>query len=85
MTLAGRYFPQLAQGVAFAAKARDRAGNQAAATDLAAAVICGMPAPRAAQLTDEALVDLAAEGAVPVFEIWRRRIQANWSKMVLSR
>ncbi len=73
---AGSYQLQLAQGVAFAAKARQRAGNPAAHTELACNVLCGLTAEEAAELTDAALEDLPPDGAEPAYEMWRRRIQA---------
>lgn len=72
---AGSYRPQLAQGVAFAAKARQRAGNPAAQTQLACEIICGVPADVAAKITDAALENLPADGPEPTYEVWRRRIQ----------
>jgi hypothetical protein len=75
----GPYQPELAQGAAFAAKARQRAGNMAAHTELASMVLCRMTATEAAALTDEALADLAEGETEPGFEIWRRRLQAHFS------
>jgi hypothetical protein len=74
---AGAYRPQLAQGVAFAAKARERAGNPAAHTDMASRLLCGMSAAEAAAVTDETLLDLPPDGDVPAYEVWRLRIQAR--------
>jgi hypothetical protein len=71
----GPYRPCVAQGAAFAAKARQRAGNPSDQTELACRVLCGVPAQRAAEWTDVALVDLTDSEAEPRFEIWRRRIQ----------
>jgi enediyne biosynthesis protein E3 len=82
---ASNYESQLAQGASFAAKARQRAGNPADVTDMAAEVLCGMSAEEAAKLTDSALIDLPADGIEPAFEIWRRRIQANWAREVAAR
>lgn len=77
---AGPFAPQLAQGVAFAAKARQRAGSLAAHTELACQVICGRSAGEAAAVTDEALHDLPADRPdEPAFEVWRRRIQDHFS------
>ena len=77
---AGPHRPSLAQGAAFAAKARERAGNLAGHTELACQVICGTSAVQAAALTDELghglPVDLPGE---PAFEVWRRRIQERFS------
>ncbi len=76
---AGPYGPQLAQGVAFAAKARERAGNMAAHTLLACEVICGTDAATAAAVTDEARHDLPADRPdKPAFEVWRQRIQQHF-------
>ncbi|MFN3920123.1 MAG: DUF1702 family protein [Methylohalobius sp.] len=71
------FLPQVAQGAAFAAKARQRAGNPAAHTDLACRVLCGLSAEQAAEITDLALEGLPAAGEVPAYELWRRRIQAQ--------
>ncbi len=69
------YRPQLAQGAAFAAKARQLAGNPAAHTELACQIICNVSAENAAQITDAALMDLPGEDAQPAYEVWRHRIQ----------
>ena len=75
----GAHRPQLAQGAAFAAKARQRAGNLTAATDRAARILCGLSADEAARLTDAALENLPSDAAEPAFEIWRRRIQNHFA------
>jgi hypothetical protein len=76
---AGRQAPLLAQGAAFAAKARQRAGNPSAATELACQILCGMPAAQAAAVCDAMLREPDPAPAVPhsapSFERWRRRIQ----------
>jgi hypothetical protein len=78
---AGANTPELAQGVTFAAKARERAGNPAAHTEMAAEVICGMSAAAAAAVTDRAREDLpAGRPGEPGFEVWRRRIQDHFRK-----
>lgn len=78
---ASPYAPQLAQGVTFAAKARERAGIVTVYTTLACQVICGMSAAGAAALTDEALRGLPADRpGEPAFEVWRRRIQDHFSR-----
>lgn len=76
---AGEHRPSLAQGVTFAAKARDRAGNPAPHTELACGVICSMSAIDAASVTDEALAGAIDQGKVPAFEIWRQRIHARFA------
>lgn len=85
LAAAGSHAPQLAQGVAFAAKARQRAGSPAAHTELACQVICGRSADEAAAVTDEALLDLPSDFSPdhpdePAFEVWRRRIQDQLSQ-----
>jgi hypothetical protein len=72
---AGPFLEQLAQGAAFAAKARQRAGNLTPYQDVACGVLCRMSAREAARITDEALEDLPFNGPEPAYEIWRRRIQ----------
>ena len=72
---AGALSPSLAQGAAFAAKARQRAGNTTRYTERACRHLCGLSADEAAQVTDEALENLPADGVEPGFEVWRRRIQ----------
>jgi hypothetical protein len=74
----GSFQSQLAQGAAFAAKARQRAANLTDYTNLATKTLCGLTAADAARLTDEALENLPADSDVPAYEIWRRRIQNNF-------
>jgi hypothetical protein len=83
---AGSYLPQVAQGVAFAAKARQRAGNPACHTDLACRVLCRASSEQAAAITDSALRDLPPDGAEPAYEVWRQRIQEQFilSSQLLS-
>lgn len=51
--LAGAFAPAAGQGACFAAKARLRAGNPAAHTDMACRILCGISASEAAQLSDQ--------------------------------
>jgi hypothetical protein len=76
---AGVHQPQLAQGAAFAAKARQRAGNTTAYTGLATRALCGLSAEDAARLTDAALEKLPDDSAEPAYETWRRRIQNHFA------
>lgn len=80
-TFAMNRWVHLAQGAAFAAKARERARNPAAHTELACEILAGRPAEDAARITDEALEGLPREGGgdVPVYEEWRRRIRDRLS------
>jgi hypothetical protein len=75
---AGPFWPHLAQGATFAAKARQRAGNLTDYTDLATRILCGMPALEAAQVADDCLEQLPSDAAVPAYQIWRRRIQSHF-------
>lgn len=77
------YEAEAAQGVAFAAKARLRAGNLAPHTGTACEVVCGLSSEGAAAVTDEALVGLGSDGAVPAFEIWRCRVQERFARRVV--
>jgi hypothetical protein len=78
-SLAGEYVSYGAQGAAFAAKARLLAGLATPHTEMAAQVWCGMPAAKAAALTDDAIEVLQEpEGDVPGFERWRQRIRQNF-------
>jgi hypothetical protein len=76
---AGAYAAQLAQGAAFAAKARQRAGNPVAHTELACEVFCQMRADDAAAVTDECLQSLPNDGAEPAYQAWRAKISASFS------
>lgn len=71
---AGRFRPQVAQGSAFAAAARIRADLVMPHTEVATGVFCGMGPEQAKKVTDEALIDLPPDGALPSWEVWRRRI-----------
>lgn len=75
---AGPHAPQLAQGAAFAAKARQRAGNPAEHVERACEILCGVSAEEAAGVTDAALEDLPPDGNEPAYEVWRQRIQARF-------
>lgn len=77
--VAGSYLPQLAQGAAFAAKTRQRAGNPTSHTEMVCQVLCGMSAQKAAAITDKTLANLPHNQGEPAYEIWRRRIQAQFT------
>ena len=76
---AGKYLPALAQGVAFAAKTRQRAANLNPHTEVVCRLICGNSAEAAAAITDAALENLCAEDGLPAYEVWRRRIQNKFA------
>lgn len=77
--VAGKHFPALAQGVAFAAKTRQRAANLNLHTENVCHLICGHSADETAAITDAALEDLREEDELPAYEVWRRRIQNKFA------
>jgi hypothetical protein len=81
MLLAGsaEHAPQLAQGAAFAAKARKRAGNPAPHTEIACEVFCRMSADEAAAVTDNCLQNLPCDSPEPAYQVWRARISEGFS------
>ncbi|MES1244960.1 MAG: DUF1702 family protein [Acidobacteriota bacterium] len=81
---AGEHAPQLAQGVAFAAAARRRAGNLAPQTALACEVVWRLDAARVSDIADEAGETLQTDGDEPVYEVWRRRIQQQHTERMKS-
>jgi enediyne biosynthesis protein E3 len=79
--LSADHAPQLAQGAAFAAEARRRAGNMAAHTDAACRVLCGTSAEEAAAVARQEMQALPPDGAIPAYEVWRARIQRRFQAM----
>ena len=71
---AGDYHGNLAQGSAFAANARVRAGVVPAHSALATQVLCGTTPQEAARLADELKPAHRADGDKPAYEIWRQRL-----------
>lgn len=74
-TSAADYRAHLAQGAAFAAKARQRAGNLSEHTELACHVFCGVSANVAAAVADVALKNAVPTEADPAYEVWRQHIR----------
>ncbi len=73
---AGTYRFHCAQGAAFAAEARQLAGNSLPHTELACRRFCGLSAPEAAAVTVECRPShLADTPAGPAYETWRSRIR----------
>lgn len=83
-TAAGPHLPALAQGVAFAAKTRQRAANLNAHVEIVCRMIWGHSGEQTAAITDAALADLRADGALPAYEVWRRRIQHRFASEVTT-
>ncbi|MGH8881603.1 MAG: DUF1702 family protein, partial [Stackebrandtia sp.] len=74
---AGVHGGVIAQASAFAADARVRAGLVVPHTHVATQVFCGTTPERAAQRAQEVRPDAAeldAEGVLPAYEAWRRRV-----------
>jgi hypothetical protein len=71
---AGAYRDVVAQGSAFAAGARVRAGLVTPHTELATGVLCGMSAEEAWEVTEKALPVGPSTGDEPAYETWRREI-----------
>ena len=81
MALAGRHRPDLAQGVAFAAEARHRAGNTTAKTDDACRIVWGMPQGDVARVTDETVAVDGIDDSGAQYEAWRTRIRGAYRKI----
>jgi enediyne biosynthesis protein E3 len=81
---AGKHVPQLAQGIAFAAEARSRAGNLAPQTELACQIAWGLDAARVSRIVVGVSEDLPGNGVEPAFEVWRRRIQEQFTERMQS-
>lgn len=74
--LAGTAAPELAQGAAFAARARLAADDPTPQAELACRVLCGASAPEAAAVTERAGEEAerhAEDAATPAYEVWRLR------------
>ena len=72
------YRMHIAQGAAFAAKARLRAGNPSPATEMACQVLCGSSATAASRVTDDALDDLQSTKGELAYEGWRAAIRERF-------
>ena len=73
---AGIHAPALAQGAAFAAKARQLADNPASHTEVACAVLCRMHAEEAAALCDETFTQINLLHLCP-YQEWRELLQKS--------
>jgi hypothetical protein len=71
--LSATHLPQLAQGAAFAAAARHRAGNVLGHTELAAEVLCDHSVEEIVDIVDEARSGLGANADGSDYERWRIR------------
>ncbi|HKV93945.1 MAG TPA: DUF1702 family protein [Candidatus Angelobacter sp.] len=71
---AGGHSAVLAQGAAFAAKARQLAGNPAKHTEIACGILCGMSTVQAAALCDETFSKINLHYSCP-YQHWRKLVQ----------
>jgi len=71
---AGEYLGSVAQGCAFAANARVRAGIVPPHTALATRVFCGATPAEVARATDELRPTGQVDGDRPAYEVWRQRL-----------
>ena len=75
---AEKYLPSLAQGVAFAAEAREQGGNQCEHTSLASRTICQGEPSAVAKLTRDARKGLGQNQSGEAYMVWRKRIQEHF-------
>jgi enediyne biosynthesis protein E3 len=76
LRLSGEYRGHLAQGAAFAAKARHFAGLQTPYTEIACRILCGCSCSKVASLTDFALSAVERSGSLDEpYEAWRTEIR----------
>jgi len=71
---AGIHGAALAQGAAFAAKARHLAGNPAKHTEIVCGILCGMSTEQAAALCDETFSKINLYHSCP-YQHWRKLLQ----------
>ena len=76
-TLADVYQTPMAQGAAFAAGARHRAGNPVAHTELACQILWRSSLAETAHLVEAAGIEIPLNGPEPTWETWRQRVQAQ--------
>ncbi|HET9138964.1 DUF1702 family protein [Actinophytocola sp.] len=75
---AGEFGGNLAQGSAFAADARVRAGIVPPHSALATGVLCGATPQEVARIVGEHRPVHAVEGELPAYEVWRQRLASEF-------
>jgi hypothetical protein len=75
--LSGTSLPDVAQGVAFAARAKVMAGMSSPHTVTAARVICGLSVDEAADIADGAALKASSDGGIE-YEAWRVRTREHF-------
>jgi hypothetical protein len=78
----GDYLPQLALGVAIASNARHSVGNPSPNADLASLVVWGRPSRDVSRMVDEARENVTASANEPAYEVWRQRIEQQFTQPV---
>ena len=71
----GKHF---AQGVAFAAEARERAGNATETTEAACRAVWNGSSVFCAELVRRLRENLPGDGRKPAYELWRERVREAW-------
>jgi hypothetical protein len=77
---AGEYRTNLAQGSAFAAECRIRAGLLVPHNAVATQVLCGATPEQAARVALDYRPDRGVEGDLPAYEVWRQRVAAEFGR-----
>jgi hypothetical protein len=81
--LSNPYAAHVAQGVVFAAKTREYAGNSVRHTELSCRMLCGLSLHEAAFIADQTFCE-ARETREPAYEDWRQRIRAQLGRLKKS-
>ena len=84
LDLSAPFHRQLAQGVAFAVKARSRAGNMSEHTQQVCHMLCGLSTDKVIKIVDSAANNLPSDQPEPSYEVWRQCIQTALSVPVTS-
>jgi hypothetical protein len=82
--LSGAHANELAQGAAFAAEARARAGNPAPHTRLVCQILCGRDDTAAARAARETRENLPSAPDGQAYEEWRRRLRSALVREVVA-
>ncbi|MEV4378453.1 DUF1702 family protein [Streptosporangium sp. NPDC049644] len=78
---AGTYRSHLAQGSAFAAEARVRAGLLTPQNEVATQVLCGTTPEHAAWISLDTRPNGTVRGGLPAYEVWRRRLADQFASL----
>jgi len=84
LELSSGYRLEVAQGAAFAIKARLAGGNPTPHTDAAAEVFCQLPTIESARVADVALEGIRVAGMPSPYDAWRQRVRDLLADNVLA-